>query len=89
MVVSKYGSTPADMIKHQMPLMRDHHDEGVFLPIAPTIIVITMIVAYSSNYNSHNNDDGDWYNDYYMSCSNVNNNNIAAFTWNNFLNYII
>ena len=37
-----------------------------------------MIVAYSSNYNSHNNDDGDWYNDYYMSCSNVNNNNIAA-----------
>mgnify|MGYP000403232967 FL=1 len=84
--VNDGGSTAENMIDHQMPLIRDHHDEDMlWMESFNSIIAAERLgsssAAYSPRNTNPNNNDSDWYHDYYMSCSNLNNNNIAAFTW--------
>ena len=83
--VNNGGSTAENMIDCQLPLIRVHHDEDMlWMESFNSIIAAERLgssAAYSSRNTNPNNDDSDEYYDYYMSCSNVNNNNIAAFTW--------
>ena len=84
--VNDGGSTAENMIDHQMPPIRDHHDEDMlWMESFNSIIAAERLgsssAAYSPSNTNPNNNDSDWYHDYYMSCSNLNNNNIAAFTW--------
>ena len=64
----------------------DRHDEDMlWMESFNSIIAAERLgsssAAYSPRNTNPNNNDSDWYYDYYMSCSNLNNNNIAAFTW--------
>ena len=83
--VNNGGSTAENMIDCQLPLIRVHHDEDMlWMESFNSIIAAERLgssAAYTSSNTNPNIDDSDWYYDYFMSCSSVNNNNIAAFTW--------
>ena len=70
------GGTVENMVDHQMPLIRDHHDEDMlWMESFYSIIVAERLgssAAYNPNNTNPNIDDSDWYYDYYMSCINVN-----------------
>ena len=83
--VNDGGTAAENVMDRQLPLMRDHHDEDMlWMESFNSIIAAERLgssAAYTSSNTNPNNNDSDWYYDYYMSCSNLNNNNIAAFTW--------